>query len=63
MEQASVERVMLREPLTVDAGSSLRDAVQLLVDKKYGALPVIEGGRLVGILTPVDVMRAYLAVT
>lgn len=59
MEQASVERVMVRAPTTIDAGADVREAVNVFVDKKYGALPVLEGGKLVGILTPIDIMRAW----
>jgi len=60
MEQTTVERVMVKEPQTIAPGQPLREALQLLVDKKYGALPVMEQGRLVGIVTPIDVMRHFL---
>jgi CBS domain-containing protein len=32
----------------------------LMVEKKYGALPVVDAGRLVGIVTPIDVMKSWL---
>jgi CBS domain-containing membrane protein len=51
---------MLKEPQTIAADRPLRDALQLFVDKKYGALPVMDQGRLVGIITPIDVMRHLL---
>ena len=59
MEQTMVERVMVRSPATVAPTQNLREAVRTLVEKKYGALPVVENGRLVGIITPIDVMRAW----
>lgn len=54
-------RVMTRDPMTVSPDTSLRAAVQVFVERKYGALPVVEDGRLVGILTESDVMRAFVA--
>lgn len=60
MEHASVERVMVKSPTTIAPSQPLEDAVRLFVDKKYGALPVMENGRLVGIITPIDMMRTWL---
>lgn len=60
MENATVERAMVRSPTTVEASQNLKIAAQVFVDKKYGALPVLQHGKLVGILTPIDVMRAWL---
>jgi acetoin utilization protein AcuB len=60
LETTRVDRVMLKEPQTIAADRPLRDALQLFVDKKYGALPVMDQGRLVGIITPIDVMRHLL---
>jgi CBS domain-containing protein len=58
MDQVTVERIMVRAPCTIGPHQPLEDAIGLLVEKKYGALPVVENGKLVGILTPIDVMRA-----
>ncbi|MEW5742630.1 MAG: CBS domain-containing protein [Myxococcota bacterium] len=60
LESTTVERVMIRAPTTIAPTAKLEDAVRLFVDKKFGALPVLEGTRLVGILTPIDVMRHSL---
>lgn len=60
MENTTVERVMVKQPSTIAPDAPARDAVQTLIDKKYGALPVVQGGKLVGIITPIDVMKVYL---
>lgn len=60
LDSVTVERVMIRAPTTIASTAKLEDALRLFVDKKFGALPVVDGGRLVGILTPIDVMRAML---
>lgn len=38
-------------------GAPLRDAAQLLLTHKYGCLPVVDGNKLVGILTESDFIR------
>ena len=58
LDGVTISQVMTRDPFTVTPGTPLADAVKVLVDRKYGALPVVEGGRLVGILTSTDCLRA-----
>lgn len=50
----SVKHVMTRDPVTVAPDVPLRDAARLMMDRKIGCLPVVEEGRLVGILTEAD---------
>jgi acetoin utilization protein AcuB len=47
---------MTRNPFAVTPSTSLRDAVKVLHDRKYGAVPVVEQDRLVGILTATDML-------
>ena len=42
---------------TVPAGTSVRDAVSLLADKKIGAVPVLQGGEISGIFSERDLVR------
>jgi CBS domain-containing protein len=45
------------EVVTVDAGMSVRDAVALLSEKGIGAVPVLEGGKVAGIMSERDVIH------
>ena len=45
-----------RETVSVEAGTLVRDAVALLAAKKIGALPVLEGERVAGIMSERDVI-------
>ena len=45
------------EVATVPAGTSVRDAVSLLADKKIGAVPVLEAGDIRGIFSERDLVR------
>jgi acetoin utilization protein AcuB len=58
MDGTSVSRIMIADPVTAGPGVLLVDAAQTLLTTKYGTLPVVEGGRLVGILTDTDLLRA-----
>jgi CBS domain-containing protein len=50
--------VMVRKVTTVHPDTSTREAVKLMLDNKYGCLPVVEAdGELIGIITEADVVR------
>jgi CBS domain-containing protein len=57
MEETPVSRIMIKEPVTVDREALLVEATRTLLSQKFGALPVVSNGALVGMLTDVDVMR------
>jgi IMP dehydrogenase len=49
------ESGMVIDPLTIAPGETLRHALALMHDNGFSGLPVVDGGRLVGILTSRDV--------
>jgi CBS domain-containing protein len=53
-----VDRHMSRDLLTVEAGVPVVAVARRMVDRNVGAVLVLEDGRLVGIMTERDVMRA-----
>ena len=55
-----VEQIMSRPAMCVEADDELRGAVRILDRRKIGALPVLEQGRLWGILTETDLIRWLL---
>jgi CBS domain-containing protein len=46
--------------MTVTPETLASEAVSRMLGQKVGALPVVEDGRLVGILTRTDILRAFL---
>jgi CBS domain-containing protein len=60
LDETPIGRVMTREPITLGPDASLAEAVQLMLEKKIGCIPVLEDGRLVGILTESDALRTLL---
>jgi Zn-dependent protease/CBS domain-containing protein len=57
--RATVAQVMGGQDglITVDAGARVQEAVERLAEHDFEQLPVLDGGRLVGMITRADVMR------
>ncbi|MDD1647308.1 MAG: CBS domain-containing protein [Methanomicrobiales archaeon] len=51
-----VRDVMTRDPVTVTPGTTIREAAALLRERHIGGLPVVEGGRVEGMITESDIM-------
>ncbi|MBI4525672.1 MAG: CBS domain-containing protein [Deltaproteobacteria bacterium] len=62
LERTKISEVMTDNPLTVSPESTLEKAAQIMLEKKISGLPVLEQGRLVGIITTSDVVQAFLDV-
>jgi CBS domain-containing protein len=57
MEQLCVRDVMIRDVLTVPPDLPLVKAAQLMVERRIHRLPVVEDGKLVGIVSSLDFTR------
>lgn len=57
-----VRAVMRTEVWSLTPDDSLEDALLILSREKFGALPVLEGDRLVGILSRVDLLNAFVEI-
>jgi acetoin utilization protein AcuB len=55
----TVDRVMTRSPITISADRPVSDAVALMLEHRIGALPVLDGKSLCGIITQTDVLLAF----
>lgn len=62
LEHTKVNGIMTENPLTIDGASTLEEAAQIMLQRQIGGLPVIEDGKLLGIITATDVLRAFLEV-
>ncbi len=52
-----VAEIMRDDVTTITAETSLRDAAELLLHHKYGCLPVLDDGKLQGIITEADFLK------
>ena len=57
---ATAEDLMTRDPVTVEADAAVHEAARLIAAKKHNRLPVVEHGRLVGVVTRLDVLAALV---
>ena len=55
-----VREVMRTEVWSVTPDDSVEDALLILTREKFGALPVLSGDRLVGIITRADLLNAFV---
>ena len=55
---SSVEDMMTPDPVTVEADAPVEEAARLIAERKHNRLPVVEHGRLVGVVTRLDVLDA-----
>jgi CBS domain-containing protein len=60
MEGTTVSRIMIETPLTTDEQAPLLEAARTLHSTKFGALPVLRDGKLVGIVTDSDLHRCLV---
>lgn len=51
-----VSEIMTKKVITVDVDKTLEDATHLMVENKIKKLPVLDNGKLVGILTATDLI-------
>jgi CBS domain-containing membrane protein len=55
--EVPIEMLMEKDVLTVDPETAAAEAARLLTAYKFGCLPVVEHGKLVGIVTEADFVR------
>jgi CBS domain-containing protein len=56
---ASVSAIVRRAALVIGPDSTLREAADIMVRERIGRLPVVDAGRLVGIVTRSDLLEAH----
>jgi acetoin utilization protein AcuB len=52
--------LMIRNPITVSPDDDVEIAAQYIYEYKIGGIPVVDRGRLVGIITESDILRAFI---
>lgn len=62
LNDVTAEACMTRGPMTIEAAAPAERAAELMNTYKFGSLPVVREGRLVGIITVTDILRSYIDV-
>ena len=55
-----VDNAMTPDPITVNSDTDIEKVAALMVGKNYHTLPVVDGGKLVGIVGKEDILRTLL---
>jgi CBS domain-containing protein len=53
----TVTEVMSAPAVTISPEATVKDAARIMIDRKIGCLPVVQGDTLVGIITETDILR------
>ena len=61
LDHLTVATCMTRDPVTIAPDAMVLEAAQQLLEHKIGGLPVVEDGRIVGVITESDLFRLLLA--
>jgi len=59
--ELTVEMTMTPQVITIGPAAPMREAAALMRRHRIGALPVVDGGKLVGIVTRSDVLECFVA--
>jgi acetoin utilization protein AcuB len=62
MARVVVEEVMTSPVVSVDSETTVAEAASLMFERRVGALPVVDEGRVVGILTCTDVLQGLVRI-
>jgi CBS domain-containing protein len=58
---STVADMMTEDPTTVAPDTDLHEAARLIAEHRHNRLPVVEHGRLVGVVTRLDVLEALVS--
>jgi len=60
LARMTLASVMTKNVVTVESSREATEAAQVMLDHKIGALPVVDRGHLLGIITETDLLRAFV---
>ena len=60
-ETRAIREVMTPDPTTVEPGTSAQEAARKMKSEDVGSLPIVDGGRLVGMITDRDLALRLVA--
>lgn len=59
LSRIKVEDIMVRDVITISEDTPIEDAARIMTDNRVGALPVVRGERVVGIITETDLFKVF----
>lgn len=59
LSKVTVKRVMSKKVITVDVDTPIEEAARIMADNKIGGMPVMNNGRVVGMITETDLFKIF----
>jgi len=60
LNKLKIREIMTRDVVTIQEDTPVEEAAKIMADNKIGALPVVKGNELVGIITETDIFKVFL---
>lgn len=60
ISKVKVKNVMTKKVITVTKDTPVEEAARMMADKKIGGLPVVDGDKVVGVITETDLFKIFL---
>jgi acetoin utilization protein AcuB len=56
----TIEQVMVKDVVTISSDTSIKEATEILAKREFHALPVVDEGTLIGIVTTTDLLNYFI---
>ena len=64
IDKLKIKEIMTKKNLqTISSSDTIEEAAVIMLEKKIGVLPVVEDGKLVGIITESDIFKVLISMT
>jgi acetoin utilization protein AcuB len=60
LPKLKVSRIMSHPVISVPPDAPIVDAARIMIEQKIGGLPVVEGQKVVGVITETDIFKAFV---
>jgi acetoin utilization protein AcuB len=60
LSKVTVKQVMTKKVKTVDVSTPIEEAARIMADSKFGGMPVMRAGKVVGMITETDLFKTFL---
>ena len=60
LKEITIKEVMVKDVVTIGPDTKIHEAGRIMLEKKIGCLPVVQGGNLVGMVTETDILQFYI---
>lgn len=60
ISKVTIKQVMNKKVKTIDVNTPIEEAARIMADNKFGGMPVLRNGKVVGMITETDLFKTFL---